>query len=115
MAFACGSVLGQGVGQGAPVYIPIVHSDLIFPAIGEEWGLLGALSMLGCQAVLSVRALRLSIRQINPFRALLAAGIGITFAAQSTLIMAGAVKLLAPHGGTAAFVGSGGRSPRVKF
>ncbi|MHB8749779.1 MAG: FtsW/RodA/SpoVE family cell cycle protein, partial [Aggregatilineales bacterium] len=40
MAFASGSVFGQGIGQGAPVYIPVVHSDLIFAAIGEEWGLL---------------------------------------------------------------------------
>ncbi len=115
MAFASGSVFGQGIGQGAPYYIPIVHSDLIFAAIGEEWGLLGALTVLGCQAVLSLRALRLSVRQVHPFRALLASGIGLLFAAQSILIMAGTVKLVPLTGITLPFVSYGGSSLVISF
>jgi len=41
LAFAAGGVFGQGVGQGSPYYIPVVHSDFVFAALAEEWGLLG--------------------------------------------------------------------------
>jgi len=115
MAFASGSVFGQGVGQGAPGYIPIVHSDLIFAAIGEEWGLLGALTVLGCQAVLSIRALQLSVRQAHPFRALLTAGIGLLLGTQSALIMAGTLKLVPLTGITLPFVSYGGSSLVISF
>jgi peptidoglycan glycosyltransferase len=115
MAFASGSVLGQGIGQGAPGYIPIVHSDLIFAAIGEEWGLLGAVAVLGCEAILSIRALRFSVHQAQPFRALLAAGIGLLLGTQSALIMAGTLKLVPLTGITLPFVSYGGSSLVISF
>jgi cell division protein FtsW (lipid II flippase) len=115
MAFASGSVFGQGIGQGAPGYIPVVHSDLIFAAIGEEWGMLGALAVVGCEVVLSLRAVRLSVRQAHPFRALLAVGIGLLLGTQSALIMAGTLKLVPLTGITLPFVSYGGSSLVISF
>lgn len=116
LAFASGGVFGQGIGQGSPTYIPVVHSDFIFAAIGEEWGLLGTLCVLACIAVFSVRAFRLAARlESRPFRALLAAGIGITFATQSLMIIGGTVKLIPLTGVTLPFLSYGGSSLLVNF
>lgn len=43
LAFAAGGVFGQGIGQGAPGYIPVVHSDFVFAAVAEEFGHLGSI------------------------------------------------------------------------
>jgi len=115
MAFASGGVFGQGIGQGSPTYIPVVHSDFVFAAIGEEWGVLGALTVIGCFAILIVRALRLAVSQPRAFRALLAAGIGITFATQTLLIMGGTIKVIPLTGITLPFLSYGGSSLLVNF
>lgn len=116
LAFASGGIFGQGIGQGSPTYIPVVHSDFIFAAIGEEWGFLGTLCVLACLAILSVRAFRLAVRlEARPFRALLAAGIGITVATQSLMIIGGTVKLIPLTGVTLPFLSYGGSSLLVNF
>src|SRR5690606_30394520 len=87
LAFANGGIFGQGIGQGAPGYVPVVHSDSIFAAIGEEWGLLGTTVLLGLLLLLVGRGLRLSIQhQERPFYALLAVGLITLIAVQSLLI-----------------------------
>ena len=115
IAVGNGGVFGQGIGQGAPVYIPVAHSDFIYAAIGEEWGLFGMLAILGSEAVLSIRAIRMSISQSQPFRALLCIGIGLTFAIQSALIMAGSLKLIPLTGITLPLVSYGGSSLIISF
>jgi len=115
MAFASGSVFGQGIGQGAAVYIPVIHSDFIFAAIGEEWGLLGVIAILTCEATLCVRALRLSAQQRDPFRALLTAGIGLTFGIQTLFITGGTLKLIPLTGITLPFVSYSGSSLLVSL
>jgi peptidoglycan glycosyltransferase len=116
LAFASGGVFGTGVGQGSPTFIPVVHSDFIFAAIAEEWGLLGALSVLACIAIFVLRAFRAAVRCFQrPFRSYLATGIAITVAAQSLLIMMGVVKLIPLTGVTLPFLSYGGSSLLVNF
>jgi cell division protein FtsW (lipid II flippase) len=111
LAFSAGSVMGTGIGQGSPTYIPVVHSDFVFAAIGEEWGLIGTLTLTICIALLVMRGLRITAKiQRRPFRAFLAAGISIMIAAQSLLIMMGALKLIPLTGVTLPFVSYGGSS-----
>ena len=38
MAFGAGGIFGQGIGQGSPNYIPVVHSDFAFAAVAERLG-----------------------------------------------------------------------------
>src|SRR4029453_17002370 len=45
-AFADGGIFGTGLNLGVPRKIPVVESDMIFAAIGEELGLLGATAVL---------------------------------------------------------------------
>lgn len=116
LSLSAGGVFGAGVGQGSPTYIPVVHSDFVFSAIGEEWGLLGTLAVTGCLALLVLRGLRLAAQmQTRPFRAFLAAGISVTFATQSLLIMGGTLKLIPLTGVTLPFLSYGGSSLLVSF
>ena len=41
MGFSTGGVIGSGPGWGDPEIIPAGHTDLVLPAIGEEWGFVG--------------------------------------------------------------------------
>ena len=109
-ALAAGGVLGQGVGQGFPQYIPVVHSDFAFAAIAEEWGLVGSLTAVACFMILAQRGMRIALMQTRPFRRYLAAGITILFAAQAILIMGGVTRLLPLTGVTLPFVSYGGSS-----
>ena len=117
LAVAAGGIFGAGVGQGAPTFIPVVHSDFVFAAIAEEWGLLGALGVLACIAILVLRALHSAMENVEraPFRALLATGIGVALGVQSLLIMAGVLKIAPLTGVTLPFVSYGGSSLLSSF
>lgn len=109
-AIASGGILGQGVAQGFPNYIPVVHSDFAFAAVAEEWGLIGAFGLVICFALLAYRGLWIAIHSRRPFRLYLAAGVTITMTAQALLIMGGVTKLLPLTGVTLPFVSYGGSS-----
>lgn len=110
-AVAAGGIWGQGIGQAE--HIPVVHSDFVFAAIAEEWGLIGSVGVVGCFALLAHRGMRLALLAERPFRRYLAAGITILLAAQAFLIMAGVTKLLPLTGVTLPFVSYGGSSFHV--
>ncbi len=110
MALASGGLLGQGVGQGYPTYVPVVHSDFAFAAVAEEWGLVGSLSLLVCISLLVYRGLRLAILTRRPFLAFLATGLSALIGVQSLIILGGVTKLLPLTGVTLPFVSYGGSS-----
>jgi cell division protein FtsW len=116
LAFAAGGAFGQGVGQGSPGYIPVVHSDFAIAALAEEWGLLGVVSVIACLGVIILRGLRIGAQQNRrPFHALLAVGLSTMLGAQSLLIMAGALKLVPLTGVTLPFLSYGGSSLLASF
>lgn len=117
-AQAAGGVFGQGIGQGYPDFIPVVHSDFALAAISEEWGLIGSLSIVGCFAVLALRGLRAATRAIQGnrpqyFHAYVAAGLVTLFSVQTFLIMGGVTRLLPLTGITLPLVSYGGSSMLV--
>ncbi len=115
-AFASGSVFGHGVGQGSPTYIPVVHSDFIFAAIGEEWGLLGVITIIFCIATLLLRGLMIALRcQRAPFQALVAVGLTASLGIQSIMIMGGVLRVLPLTGVTLPFLSYGGSSLMMSF
>jgi cell division protein FtsW (lipid II flippase) len=115
LAFASGGVFGQGLGQGLPTAIPVVHTDFVYAAIGEEYGLLGALGVLVCFALLVGRAFYIALRAGDEFERLLAAGIGSILALQTLIITAGTLKLMPLTGVTLPFVSYGGSSLVTSF
>lgn len=116
LAFGSGGIFGTGVGQGFPGYIPVVHSDFVFSALAEEWGLLGVITVLSSFAILVMRGLRISMTHSGrPFYTLLAVGLTMMLAVQSLLIMGGVLKVLPLTGVTLPFMSYGGSSLLVSF
>ncbi|HXV43607.1 MAG TPA: FtsW/RodA/SpoVE family cell cycle protein, partial [Anaerolineae bacterium] len=115
LAFASGGFWGQGLGQGLPTAIPVVHTDFVFAAIGEEYGLLGAVGILACFFLLVSRAFYIALRAPTGFEQLLASGIGAVLGLQSLIIMAGTLKLMPLTGVTLPFVSYGGSSLVTSF
>jgi peptidoglycan glycosyltransferase len=116
LAFAAGGIFGQGVAQGSPTYIPVVHSDFVFAALAEEWGLLGVTTVICCVVILVVRGMRTAARHhARPFLSLLALGLCMLLATQSLLIMGGVLKLLPLTGVTLPFLSYGGSSLLASF
>lgn len=116
LAVASGGLFGAGAGLGSPNFIPVVHSDFVFAAIAEEWGLIGALGTVALMAVLVLRGVQAAIyRSRWSFHSLLAAGIAVSLGVQSLLIMAGVLKLAPLTGVTLPFVSYGGSSLLSSF
>ena len=109
-AVAAGGLFGSGIGLGFPIYIPVVHSDFVFAAVAEEWGLIGSLSIVAIFMLLAYRGMRIALLTERPFRFYLAAGITILFSIQALLIMGGVTKILPLTGVTLAFISYGGSS-----
>ncbi len=109
-AIASGGIIGQGIGQGFPQFIPVVHSDFVFAAVAEEWGLVGSLALVAIFMVFAYRGFRLAMINRRPFRYFLAAGITLLFSIQALLIMGGVTKLLPLTGVTLPFISYGGSS-----
>ena len=110
MAFGNGRVVGAGLAGGAPERIPEVHTDMIYAAISEDLGLLGAVAIISLYLVLIGRIFHIAVRAEDRFGQLLAAGLGLTLAIQTWVILAGVVKLIPLTGITVPFMSYGGTS-----
>jgi cell division protein FtsW (lipid II flippase) len=109
-AFADGGIGGRGLGLGVPNKIPIVESDMIFAAIGEELGLLGAAAVRIGFLLMIGAGLRIAQQAASGFERLLATGLTTLLGFQAFIIMAGVVRLLPLTGVTLPFISYGGSS-----
>lgn len=115
IAFANGGLIGQGLGQGNPTYIPAIHTDFPFAAIAEELGLVGSLGLIAAVTALTLRGFGIALAARTPFRRLLAAGLASLLGLQAWIIMAGNSKLIPLTGVTLPFVSYGGSSLLSSF
>jgi peptidoglycan glycosyltransferase len=116
ISIASGGLVGQGVGSGAPGFVPVVHSDFVYTAIAEEWGLIGSIGVVICLALLVLHTLRIALANTErPFHLLLATGIAVSLGVQSFMIMAGILRLIPLTGVTLPFVSYGGSSLLSSF
>jgi len=115
IAVANGGLFGRGFGIGAPTVIPVVHSDFVFAAIVEEWGLLGGIATLLLMLILVTRGLRLALLAPGNFRRLLAGGLAALLGLQTILIIGGVIKMLPLTGVTLPFLSYGGSSLLINF
>ena len=114
-ALASGKFLGTGLAQGQPGYIPEVHSDFVFAAIGEELGLLGSFVVLLLFMLLVFRGYYIALRARDAFGRYLAAGLTTILAVQSLIIIGGTVRLIPLTGITLPFISAGGSSLLTNF
>ncbi|MEV4008183.1 putative lipid II flippase FtsW [Actinomadura sp. NPDC049753] len=75
-AVASGGLFGTGLGEGRAKwdYLPHAETDFIFAIVGEEFGLVGTLVVLGLFGMLTYAGLRIARRVKDPFTRLAAAG-----------------------------------------
>jgi cell division protein FtsW (lipid II flippase) len=109
-AFADGGIGGTGLNLGVPLNIPVVESDMIFAAIGEELGLLGAAAVLIGFLLMIGAGLRVAQQTDDGFERLLATGLSTLLGFQAFIIMAGVTRLLPLTGVTLPFISYGGSS-----
>jgi cell division protein FtsW (lipid II flippase) len=108
MAF--GGLFGTGLGQGQPYHTPLVQSDFIFTAFGEELGLVGVMALLLVFGLLVQRGLRAALAVTDPFSKLLVGGLSFVLALQVFVIVGGVSGLIPLTGVTTPFLSQGGSS-----
>ncbi len=108
MAF--GGIFGTGLGHGQPYWTPLVQSDFIFTAFGEEIGLVGVMALLLVFGLLVQRGLKAALAVKDPFSKLLAAGLSFVLALQVFVIVGGVSGLIPLTGVTTPFLSQGGSS-----
>ena len=114
-SLADGDLVGTGIGKGLPTLIPVVESDFIFSAIGEEMGLLGGAAVVILFMVFAVRGFATAARAKSDVSAFTAIGLTSAIAFQAFLIMGGVTKLLPLTGVTLPFMSQGGSSLLSSF
>lgn len=114
-ALATGGIYGSGLGSGQPNYMRAVNTDMIFSAIGEELGMIGALAVLALYLVLVFRGFYISMHARNGFYQLMGIGLTTIFGLQTIIIIMGDVKLIPLTGITLPFVAYGGSSIVINF
>jgi cell division protein FtsW (lipid II flippase) len=107
---ASGGLLGKGLGGGQPYITPLVQSDMVFTAFGEELGLAGCMAILLIYALIVQRGLRTAMSVKDPFSKLLAGGLSFMLALQVFVIVGGVTRLIPLTGITTPFLSQGGSS-----
>jgi cell division protein FtsW (lipid II flippase) len=107
---ASGGLLGKGLGAGQPYLTPLVQSDMVFTAFGEEVGLAGVMGLLLLYGLIVQRGLRAAISVKDPFSKLLAGGLSFMLAMQVFVIVGGVTRLIPLTGITTPFLSQGGSS-----
>jgi cell division protein FtsW (lipid II flippase) len=105
-----GGILGTGLGHGQPFWTPLVQSDFIITAFGEELGLTGLMALLLIFGLIVERGLRAAIAVRDPFAKLLAGGLAFALALQIFIIVGGVTQLIPLTGITTPFLSQGGSS-----
>ncbi|MGH9083034.1 MAG: FtsW/RodA/SpoVE family cell cycle protein [Acidimicrobiales bacterium] len=110
-AFAHGGIGGAGLSQDpAAGNIPFITSDMIFAAIGDEMGFIGASAVVITFVLMVGAGLRIAQTARSDFSRLVATGLTAIIGFQAFFIMAGVVQLLPFTGITLPFVAYGGSS-----
>lgn len=110
IALGAGGVGGQGLGQGMPDRVPVVTTDFILSAIGEELGMAGVIVLLALLLYLVFRGLAVAIRTPDGFQKLLVTGLMATLAIQTIVIVGGTTRLMPLTGVPLPFLSYGGSS-----
>ena len=105
-----GGVLGTGLGNGQPYWTPLVQSDYIITAFGEELGLTGLMAILLIYGLIVQRGMRAAVAVRDPFSKLLAGGLAFVLALQVFVIVGGVTRLIPLTGITTPFLSQGGSS-----
>jgi cell division protein FtsW len=117
MALALGGVAGLGLGASKQkyLYLPAPSTDFIFAIIGEEWGLIGTLTVLALFVVVAYQGYRIAIHAPDTFSGLLASGITTWLVVQAAVNMMVVTALLPVTGIPLPFISYGGSALTINL
>jgi rod shape determining protein RodA len=113
IAIGSGGFTGRGYLNGTQTnldFVPEQHTDFIFTVVGEEFGFVGSMTLLGLYALLLWRAFRTAMIAKDPFGTYLAAGIASMFALQMFVNVGMTIGIMPITGIPLPFVSYGGSS-----
>lgn len=112
LAFGNGGVAGVGPGASKQklFFLPEAHTDFVFAVIGEEFGFIGCIAVLGCFGILLWHGMAVAGRSQTLFARYLAAGITSMVVLQAVMNVAVVVGFLPTKGLPLPFVSYGGSS-----
>ena len=115
-AIANGSVFGVGAGKSTMKnLLPQSTSDFIYAIITEEYGIVGAASVLFLYTLLLFRVIIVSYQSLTIFGQLLSLGVGLPIIFQAYINMGVAVHLIPVTGQPLPLLSSGGTSIWMTF
>jgi cell division protein FtsW len=112
IAIGSGGTNGLGFAQGKQkmLFLPFAHSDFIFAVVGEELGLVGALTIVFVFALFLWRGLRTALLAPDRFGMLLSLGIVTSIVAQALFNISVVLSLVPTKGIPLPFISYGGSS-----
>ena len=116
IAVGSGGILGEGLGVGRQklFYLPAAHTDFIFAVISEEFGMIGALTVLTLFLVILVRGLKIAFKLSEDlFMSSFAFGLTILIVLPALLNMAVVLGMVPTKGLVLPFISYGGTAMLV--
>lgn len=110
IALGSGGIVGRGFGQSVQkfYYLPQPIGDSIFAVAGEEFGLIGTVSLVIMYLLWGWWGLKIAARAPDQFARLLTVGIVVSIITQSFFNMASMLRLIPLAGAPLLFVSHGG-------
>ena len=112
IGLATGGLTGTGLGASRAKwgFLPFAHTDFIFAIIGEELGLIGAVTVVVAFVLLGIFGVRAALLAPDRFGMLLAAGVTSWFLVQAFVNIGAVIGILPITGVPLPFVSFGGSS-----
>lgn len=111
IAIANGGIIGEGPGNSSQRnFLPYAHADFIYAIICEEFGLLGAVGIMGIYLLMLYRCIRLVKKSPKTFGAMLAIGLCLNIVIQAFANIMVNVGLVPDTGVTLPIISLGGTS-----
>lgn len=118
LAIGSGQISGEGIGKDSQVqygFLPEPHTDFIFSAIAEEWGVIGIFVLFVLYGVLIWRITIIAVQSQSNFPRLFAVGFAILLIAQFAINVGMNLSLLPVVGIYLPFVSYGGSGLIANF
>jgi cell division protein FtsW len=110
-AFSNGGLFGKGAGEGSVKdSIPDVHADVVFAVVGEEFGLVVCLLLVGVFTFIVLRGLLRLMREQDMFVVLAGSGLIAGFGLQAMVNFFSTLGMMPTKGMTLPFISYGGSS-----